>query len=105
MSIDKNTQAQVSFWKYFRIVQQDKPSLFPIPSCYTCTGSYLHSQDQFIMYNTYGKENTDNDDEVKGTYIWLSCTLAVVMSAVKGTTILPVVHVRCSLYPKIHPLV
>ena len=58
------------------------------------------------MYNTNGKENTDDDDDdVKGTYIWLSWTLAVVTSAVRGITISPVVHVRCSLYPKIHPLV
>ena len=35
------------------------------------------------MYNTYGKENTEEDD-VKETYSWLSCTLAVVTSAVKG---------------------
>jgi hypothetical protein len=61
------------------------------------------------MYNTDGKENTDDvdvdvdeDEDVKGTYILLSGTLAVVTSAVRGTMILPVVHVRCSLYPKIH---
>ncbi len=59
-----------------------------------------------IVYNTDGKENTEKDD-VKGTYILLSGTLAVVMSAVNGTTesSIAVVHVRCSLYPKIHPLV
>ncbi len=58
------------------------------------------------MYNTYGKENAEEDDaEVKGTYIWLSCTFAVVTSAVRVCTILPVVHVRCSLYPNIHHLV
>ena len=58
------------------------------------------------IYNADGKENTD-DDDVKGTYIWLSGTLAVVTSAVRGTTISPtaVVDVRCSLYPKTHPLV
>jgi hypothetical protein len=55
------------------------------------------------MYNTYGKENTDDDD--KGIYILLSCTLAVVTSAVRGTTRSPVVDVRCSLYPNIHPFV
>jgi hypothetical protein len=55
------------------------------------------------MYNTYGKWNTE--EEVKGKYILLSWTLAVVTSAVKGTIILPIVHVRCSLYPKIHFLV
>src|SRR6476661_2569963 len=55
-----------------------------------------------VQYN--GKENTD-DDDVKGMYILLSGTLAVVTSAVRGTTTSPVVHVRCSLYPKIHPLV
>ena len=67
------------------------------------TGSYRHSLDQRIMYNTYGKENTDEED-VKRTYIWLR-TFAVVTSAVNGYAIFPVVHVRCSLYPKIHPLV
>ncbi len=57
------------------------------------------------MYNRWGKENTEEDD-VKETYIWLSCTLAVVTSAVKGTIILPVVvHVRWSLYPNVHPFV
>ena len=44
------------------------------------------------------------DDDVKETYIWLSCTLAVVTSAVRGTMRSPVVDVRCSLYPKTHPL-
>ena len=34
------------------------------------------------MYNTYGKEN--NDEDVKGMYILLSGTLAVVTSAVRG---------------------
>jgi hypothetical protein len=61
------------------------------------------------MYNTYGKENTDDDDDddVKGTYILLSGTLAVVVTsaAVRGTTRSPVVDVRCSVYPKTHPLV
>jgi hypothetical protein len=57
------------------------------------------------MYNTYGKENTKEED-VKGTYILLSGTLAVVTSAVRGTTrSSAVVDVRCSLYPKTHPLV
>jgi hypothetical protein len=59
------------------------------------------------MYNTYGKENTDDDDDDKGTYILLSGAFAVVVTSVvvRGTTISPVVHVRCSLYPKIHPFV
>ncbi len=59
------------------------------------------------MYNIDGKENTkdEDDEDVKGIYILLSGTLAVVTSAVRGTTILPVVHVRCSLYPNIYPLV
>jgi hypothetical protein len=60
------------------------------------------------MYNTYGKENTEEEEEeeVKGTYILLSGILAVVTSAVRGTTRSPiVVDVRCSLYPKTHPLV
>src|SRR6476469_7421844 len=42
-------------------------------------------------------------------YILLSDTLAVVISAVRGTMISPAVvavdEVRCSLYPKIHPFV
>ena len=53
------------------------------------------------MYNTYGKENT-KEEEVKGIYILLSGTLAVVTSAVSGTTRSPVVDVRCNLYPKTH---
>ena len=59
------------------------------------------------MYNIDGKENTkdEDDEDVKGIYILLSGTLAVVTSAVKGTIILPVVDVRCSLYPNIYPLV
>ena len=37
------------------------------------------------MYNTYGKENTKEEEEVKGMYILLSGTLAVVVtSAVRG---------------------
>ena len=38
------------------------------------------------MYNTDGKENAkdeDEDEDVKETYIWLSCTLAVVTSTVE----------------------
>ena len=39
------------------------------------------------------------------TYILLSVTFAVVVtSAVRGTPRSPVVDVRCSLYPKTHPL-
>ena len=56
------------------------------------------------MYNRWGKENMV-DAEVKEMYIWLSCILAVVTSAVRGTTSSPVVDVRCSLYPNIHFLV
>jgi hypothetical protein len=54
------------------------------------------------MYNRYGKEKTD--DDVKGMYILLSGSLVVVTSTVRGITISPFVHVRCILYPKIHPL-
>jgi hypothetical protein len=59
------------------------------------------------MYRKEDKGNTkeDEDEDVKGTYILLSGTLAVVTLAVIGTTSSPVVHVRCSLYPNIHPLV
>jgi len=39
------------------------------------------------MYNTEGKEKIDDDDDVKGMYILLSGTLAVVTSAVRGTMI------------------
>ena len=56
------------------------------------------------MYNIDGKENT-KDKDAKGTYILLSGTLAVVMSAVKGHIIFSVVHVKCRLYPNIHPFV
>jgi hypothetical protein len=55
-----------------------------------------------IMYNTYGKENTE-EEEVKGINILLSIILAVVTSAVRGTARTPVVHVRCILYSKTHP--
>jgi hypothetical protein len=58
------------------------------------------------MYNSYGKENTKEED-VKGMYILLSGTLSVVVTsaAVRGTTssFIAAVHVRCSLYPNIHP--
>ncbi len=62
----------------------------------------------YHIYNADGKENTDDDDDVKVTYIWLSCTLAVVVTstAVIGTTISlvsPVVGVICNLYSNIHP--
>jgi hypothetical protein len=43
------------------------------------------------MYNTEGKEEIDDDDDVKGMYILLSGTLAVVTSAVRGTMIFPAV--------------
>jgi hypothetical protein len=49
------------------------------------------------MYNTYGKENTE-EEEVKGINILLSIILAVVTSAVRGTARTPVVHVRCIWY-------
>jgi hypothetical protein len=54
------------------------------------------------MYNTYGKENTE-EEEVKGINILLSIILAVVTSAVRGTARTPVVYVRCILYSKTHP--
>jgi hypothetical protein len=57
------------------------------------------------MYRKEDKGNNKEDEDVKGTYILLSGTLAVVTLAVRGTTSLPVVHVKCSLYPKIHPFV
>lgn len=57
------------------------------------------------------KLNDEDEDEVKVTCIRLSCALAVVTSsAVRGNIRSPaaaaaVVDVRCSLYPKTHPLV
>ena len=75
--------------------------------CYTRTISYSHIQGQ-QSYNVQGKENTEEEEEVKGTYILLSGILAVVVTsaAVRGTTrfSIAVVHVRCSLYPNTHPL-
>jgi len=60
------------------------------------------------MYNRYGKENVKEED-VKGIYILLSGTLAVVihLCCYRGTTIssIAAVHVSCSLYPNIHLLV
>jgi hypothetical protein len=55
------------------------------------------------MYNTYGKENTEEED--KGLNILLSGILAVVTSAVRGIARSLVAHVRCNLYPNTHPLV
>ena len=46
-------------------------------------------------FDTYGKEN--NDEDVKESTSYCLVTLAVVTSAVRGTIILSVVHVRCSL--------
>ena len=100
---DNSIQAQASSWKYFCIFLQDKLDLCLMSFCYTYTGSYHHSPGSAIMYNTYGKENTD-DDDVTGTYILLSGTLAVVTSLL--SMILqcsPVIHVRCSLYPNTPP--
>ncbi len=57
------------------------------------------------MYNTYGKENT-NEGEDKGLNIILSGILAVVTSAaVRCIARSLVAHVRCSLYPNTHTLV
>ena len=81
------------------------PNVFLLYS-YRFLSSYPGSA---IIYNADGKENTDDDDDVTGTYILLSGTLAVVTSAVNGTTSSPVavavaaVDVRCNLYPKTHP--
>lgn len=54
------------------------------------------------MYKADTKGLEKLDDAVKGTYISLSCTLVVVISAVNGITVSPaaVVDVICSLYPK-----
>jgi hypothetical protein len=45
------------------------------------------------MYKADGKENIDED--VKGMYILLSCILAVVTSAVRGTIRSPIAVVGC----------
>jgi hypothetical protein len=114
--IEKNIQDQAPLWEYFHIFQQDIPDLFSMFFCYTCTASYHHILDQ-PLYNVKLIENIKED--VKGMYILLSDILTVVTSAVRGTTIYSpspsppsdndddsvVVHVRCSLYPKTHPLV
>ena len=60
------------------------------------------------MQRTDGKENTEElgeleEEDVKGTYIWLSCTLAVVTSAVKGTVRWPVVDGLCKVKEKSIP--
>ncbi len=85
--IDKSIQAQASFWEYFRIFQQDKPDLFPIPSCYIRTVSYHHIQDQLPYTRKDGKENTEEEDEMLKEHT-SGCpgTFAVVTSAVRGTT-------------------
>jgi hypothetical protein len=59
------------------------------------------------MYITYGKEKTEREEDVKGIYIILSGTLAVVTAVVRGiiTSSFAAVLVRCSLYPNIHPFV
>ena len=70
------------------------PNAFLLYS-YSFLSSYPGSA---AICNTDGKENTEElgelgEEEVKATYIWLSCTLAVVTSAVKGTVRWPVVDV------------
>jgi hypothetical protein len=106
--IHKSIQAQSSLWKHFHIAPQGKPDLFPI-LCYIHTISCHHSLNQqpYTVRRDKGntKEDEDEDEDVKGTYTLLSGTLAVVTLGVRGTTSLPVVHVKCSLYPKIHPFV
>jgi hypothetical protein len=71
MPIDKNIQAQASFWRYFRIFLQDKLGLFLMSFCYTRTISYSHIQGQ-QSYNVQGKENIKENEEVK-SYVnnWL----------------------------------
>jgi hypothetical protein len=62
------------------------------------------------MYNTDGKENTEDEDEDDGDVkdihlvIWYIGSSNYI-SAVRDTTSSPVVDVICSLYPKTHPLV
>jgi hypothetical protein len=74
------------------------PNAF-LPYSYSFLSSYTGSA---IIYNTYGKENTEEEEEFKVTYILLSGTFAVVTyAAVRGTTRSPaVLDVKCSLYPK-----
>ena len=107
---------QASFWKCFCIALPDKLGLFPRSFCYVHTVSchrilgqlpYTIQPVRRILKNWENKKEKGEEGEVKETYIWLSCTLAVVKSAVKGTIRSPaaaaVVDVRCSLYPKTHP--
>ena len=73
---------------------------------YIHTASYHHIPGSAIMYNADSKENTEGEENVQRTYNILLCgILAVVTSAVRGTTSSPVVHVRCSSYLNIHLLV
>ena len=113
--IDKSTQSSL-FLEVFLYRSTGQTRSIP-KILLLCSYSFLSSYPgSAAIYNTAGKENTEElgeqegegeEGEVKETYIWLSCTLAVVKSAVKGTIRSPaaaaVVDVRCSLYPKTHP--
>ncbi len=83
--IDRSIQGQAFLWEYFCIALPDKLGLFPMSFCYT--RSFLSSYPgSAAICNTDGKANIEEEEEeeVKGTYIWLSCTLAVLTSAVSG---------------------
>ncbi len=104
---------------YFRFIKAYNSSLFSEVLLYLSSGqtrsipnifllysySFLSSYpESTTIYKAEGKENKDECD-VKEIYILLSGTFAVVTSAVRGTIIFPVAHVRGSLYPNIHFLV
>ena len=59
--------------------------------CYIHTISYRHILDQLSCTIDMVKriQIEEEEEEVKGTYIWLSCTFAVVTSAVRGYCNLP----------------
>ena len=90
MPIDKNIQAQVSFWNLsYLSTGQTRSIPNPLLYSYSSLASYPGSA---TIYRKEDKGNTKEED-VKGTYILLSGILAVVTSAVNGTTISPAVDV------------
>ena len=59
-----------------------------------------------MVYNRHGTENMDYDTvDVKGMYTGISVYgSSYTCVAVKDTSILSVIQIRCSLYPNIHLL-
>ncbi len=60
---------------------EGKPDPFPMSFCYIRTFSYPHILCQLSYTNADGKENTEEEGEVKVMYILLSGTLAVVVTS------------------------